>query len=291
MSKGDGPGVGENPYYLGITSSGRRLQPATRTPTMYRRPNGSGDDSGVVMGGFGLASRFRRDQRTENGVAPTASLDALRRETVAELKDCRIVEEVLAGRSRQEDYVAYLINVYHYARFSPVIMAAAAARTSQTYPELSLYLLRHAAEEQGHDTWALDDLEKLGVAKGTVEHTRPVPACRALVSYAHDLATARNPIAVFGWMYILEAVGADIGTAAGEKLGEAHGGAVPPVHFVQGHGSADAVHTMEIASQINAHITATNDREDVSEAAGVVSHLYTTMFRQIGGEQARWVSP
>jgi pyrroloquinoline quinone (PQQ) biosynthesis protein C len=211
---------------------------------------------------------------------------------MAELATCRILADALAGRSRSEDYIAYLTNVFHYARFSPVIMAAAASRTSQSHPELSLYLLKHAGEEQGHDVWALEDLARLGVSGETVRQARPVPACAALVGYVHNLATAKNPIATFGWMYVLEAVGADIGVAAGAKLGATHSsGEDAPIRFVAGHGEADTDHTIQITAQIEAHVQDASDREDVCEAARVVSFLYTTMFRQIGGETARWQSP
>lgn len=245
------------------------------------------------MGGAGT-KRVRaqeRPGRERERTDPMAVLRETRAQTMAELAGCRIVAEALTGHSKREDYVAYLTNVYHYARFSPVIMAAAAARSVQTRPELALYLLRHAAEEQGHDAWALEDLQKLGVGESEVASTRPTPCCAALVGYVHDLATTGNPIATFGWMYILEAVGADIGTAAGSKLGDAHGDADDPVKFVAGHGEADTDHTVEIEEQIRLHLKDGQDREDVCETARVVSHLYTTMFRQIGGEEARWESP
>lgn len=232
-----------------------------------------------------------RPERERDQGEPMEVLREIRAETISELASCRIVAEALAGKSRREDYVAYLTNVYHYARFSPVIMAAAAARSVQTHPELSLYLLRHAAEEQGHDGWALEDLGKLGVSEAEVAATRPTPCCAALVGYVHDLATSGNPIATFGWMYILEAVGADIGTVAGEQLGNAHEAADGPVKFVAGHGVADTDHSTEIEEQIRTFVKDPEDRATVCETARVVSHLYTTMFRQIGGEEARWESP
>ncbi len=233
----------------------------------------------------------KRPEHERERTEPIAVLRDIRAQTISELAGCRIVAEALTGRSLREDYVAYLTNVYHYARFSPVIMAAAAARSVQAHPELSLYLLRHAAEEQGHDGWALEDLRKLGVSEAEVASTRPTPCCAALVGYVHDLATNGNPIATFGWMYVLEAVGADIGNIAGEQLGNAHGSADGPVKFVAGHGQADASHSVEIEEQIHRFVEDPKDREAVCETARVVSHLYTTMFRQIGGEEARWESP
>ncbi|MFP6665386.1 MAG: iron-containing redox enzyme family protein [Deltaproteobacteria bacterium] len=247
------------------------------------------------MAGAGTGVDFARERgqatRAQDARAPMAVLRGIRAATMAELAGCRIVADALAGRSRSEDYISYLTSVFHYARFSPVIMAAAASRCSQSHPELSAYLLKHAAEEQGHDVWALEDLAKLGVPADQIRRARPAPACAALVGYVHNLATIGNPIAIFGWMYILEAVGSDIGVAAGEKLDAAHGGADAPIHFVAGHGEADADHTVEIEAQIEAHLEHDTDRADVCETARVVSWLYTTMFRQVGNETAQWQSP
>ena len=122
---------------------------------------------------------------------------------------------------------------------------------------------------------------------------RPVPACAAMVGYVHFLAGHANPVALFGWMYILEAVGNDLGTIVGKQLASGLGGAgggKGPVRFVAGHGIADTDHTAELAEQIGAHVKTEADRADVAEAATVVADLYLRMFREIGGEQVLWVS-
>ena len=243
------------------------------------------------MGGLGIARGKSVDQRDLDIREPMQVLASIRAATMAELGSCRIVSDALAGQSASADYIAYLTNVYHYARFSPVIMAAAASRACTTHEKLATYLLHHAAEEQGHEQWALEDLAKLGVPAAAVARCRPVPACAAMVGYVHNLATTANPVAIMGWMYILEAVGADIGTTAGEQLGAAHSQAAAPTRFVAGHGEADTDHTVEITAQIEAHIQTSIDRADVCETARVVSYLYTTMFRQIGDEQVQWASP
>lgn len=245
---------------------------------------------GWMMGGAGIARGRQDGKQARAEQQPMQVLAEIRRTTMIELGKCRIIAEAMDGRSAEGDYIAYLTNVYHYARFSPVIMAAAAARCCQTHEKLARYLLEHAAEEQGHEKWALDDLSQLGVAPEVIERTRPTPACAALVGYVHDQAAFRNPVAIMGWMYVLEAVGADIGTAVGEKLGQAHGDKSGPIRFVAGHGEADADHAVAISQTIEDCVQTPEDRRDVCETARVVSYLYTTMFRQIGDERATWVS-
>lgn len=214
-------------------------------------------------------------------------LVTIRKRVYEELSTTRIVKQVLGGSPDLEGYKRYLMNAWSYARFSPVVMALGASRCVASHPELSRYLLRHASEEAGHDAWALADLEDLGVAAATTRASRPVNACAALVGYVHYLAGFGNPVALFGWMYVLEAVGKDLGTLAGRELAKGLGGS-QAVRFVAGHGSADSAHTDELAEQIREFVKREDDRRDVAEAASVVADLYLRMFREIGGERIAW---
>jgi len=212
---------------------------------------------------------------------------AIREQVDEELRATRIVSGILSGQFELPTYACYLTNTRYYAQFSPVVMALGAARCAASHPALSVYLLRHAAEEHGHDAWALADLADLGVPEAEALAATPVPACAALVGYVHFLAGHANPVALFGWMYVLEAVGNDLGTIAGEHLARALAGS-PAVRFVAGHGVADTDHAAELTEQIERHVTAARDRADVLDAARVVADLYLRMFHEIGGERAQW---
>jgi pyrroloquinoline quinone (PQQ) biosynthesis protein C len=213
----------------------------------------------------------------------------LRKNVEQELRATRIVAGVLEGRLRPEDYVGYLANARYYAQFSPVLMAQGAARCMASHPELARYLLHHAEEEQGHDSWALEDLADLGVPKEQALAMQPVRSCRALVGYVHYLAGTANPVGLFGWMYVLEAVGKDLGTIVGAALeGAMPKGRTGAVRFVARHGEADADHAEDLAEQIRDHVREEGDRAAVLDAAEVVADLYLRMFRELGGEQPRW---
>ncbi len=237
---------------------------------------------------MGVAGGVVRVREAASGAAAMPRLRELRALVRAELQTTRILRGVLEGQAVREHYAAYLTNVWHYAGFSPVIMAQAGSRLSMTHPELALYLLSHARDEHGHDEWALRDLGELGIAPEDVRATLPVPACAALVGYVRNIATHGNPVGVFGWMYILEAVGADLGTLAGEKLRSGFAATPEAVRFVAGHGAADTDHTVEIEEQIMRNITDGDDAAAVLDAARVVADLYLAMFRQIGGERPSW---
>jgi pyrroloquinoline quinone (PQQ) biosynthesis protein C len=213
---------------------------------------------------------------------------AIRARVDAELRATPLVRRMLQGEFDVDLYKRYLINARYYAQFSGVVLALGGARCVAPPPALATYLLRHAGEEQGHDAWALADLADLGMPEAEVLAAKPVSACAALVGYVHYVAGHANPVGLFGWMYILEAVGSDLGTIAGQHLAHALQG-LRAVRFVAGHGVADSDHAKELADQIATHVMRPGDRADVVDVAGVVADLYLRMFHEIGGDQARWV--
>ena len=149
-------------------------------------------------------------------------LTTIRKQVDTELRETRIVSLLLSGTDPDtflDLYATYLVNAGWYARFSPELMAAGGGRLINANRPLGAYLLHHADEEAGHDQWARDDLDDLGVGAGAIDDRDQVPACQALVGYVHYLAHHANPVGLFGWMYVLEAVGDDLGAAAAEGFG------------------------------------------------------------------------
>lgn len=213
---------------------------------------------------------------------------SIREQVHEELSTTRIVQMVLAGSLDLDLYRRYLVNARYYAQFSPVVMALGGSRCVRQHAELGRYLVSHAEEEAGHDRWALQDLADLGVDEEAALAAAPVNACRSLVGYVHFLAGHANPLALFGWMYILEAVGEDLGAIAGRSLVAQLGEAGTATRFVAGHGEADAEHTPEIAERIERYIRDASDLHAVADAASVVKDLYLRMFREIGGEREQW---
>ncbi|MHA1537028.1 MAG: iron-containing redox enzyme family protein [Alphaproteobacteria bacterium] len=137
----------------------------------------------------------------------------------------------------------------------------------------------HALEELGHDQWALEDLAALGISEDEVRKSRPVPACAAMVGLEYYIAGYGNPVALFGWLYVLEAMGDDLGHIVADAVSkglELPGG----VKFLAGHGDADADHTIDIVDNIKKHIKG-DDLADVHHVADVIADLYVRMFAEI----------
>ena len=213
-------------------------------------------------------------------------LIAVRQRVLKELTGIEAIQTVLAGKPDLAVYTRYLTNVFHYACHSAEVIALAGARCTRSHPEASRYLLHHAREEMGHELWALDDLRALGMDEQAVRAGRPVPACAAMIGFEYYVAGRTNPIGLFGWLYVLEAIGDDLGKRVAAGLQNALGGSTRGIKFVAGHGVADHEHTADLTDVISQHITAPQDVADVNHVADVSADLYVRMFRQIGAKEA-----
>lgn len=194
------------------------------------------------------------------------------------------IQQVLAGSPSRELYIRYLINVYKYAQHSPVVIAMAGARCTGSHPELSRYLLHHADEELGHDRWALADLQELGVTQGEADAADPVPACTSMIGVVYYAAAHANPISLFGWLYVLEAMGDDLGTQMARHIDEGLGLDGRALRFLAGHGVNDVEHTADLTEMISRHVNDADDMRDVNHIADVVGDLYVRIFDELAAE-------
>jgi pyrroloquinoline quinone (PQQ) biosynthesis protein C len=206
----------------------------------------------------------------------------VRQRVLRELTGNRSIQGVLAGKPDLALYGRYLANVFHYACHSAEVIALAGARCTRSHPEASRYLMHHAEEEMGHELWALEDLAVLGIEAADVRAARPVPACAAMIAFEYYIAGRTNPVGLFGWLYVLEAMGDDLGKRVAAGLQGALGGTQRGIKFVAGHGVADHDHTADLTQVISRHITAPEDVADVNHVADVTADLYMRMFEQIG---------
>ena len=207
----------------------------------------------------------------------------LRAKVRSQLSATEPVQAVFEGRLNRGIYARYLTNVWHYAIHSAVVIGMAGARCVPGNPMLGDYLLHHAREELGHDAWALQDLKAMEIDESAVRATRPVPACASMIGVEYYWAAHANPVGLFGWMYILEAMGDDLGSEIARRIED--GLQLPDgVKLLAGHGVADEDHTADLTREITNNVKP-EDMADIHHVADVVSDLYVRMFQQIGEEE------
>jgi hypothetical protein len=204
----------------------------------------------------------------------------LRHSVSERIKATSAVSKLLSGDSAIKVYGHYLSNVWHYAQHSAIVIGMAGARAVPRNPKMADYLLHHAREELGHEQWALEDLEALHISADEVKNSRPVVSCAAMIGYEYFIAGHSNPIGLFGWLYILEAMGEDLGHLMAKHITEELG-LRSSVKFLASHGDADEAHTSDLTTQLKKNLYE-QDRLDVYQVANVVADLYVRMFNEIG---------
>lgn len=212
-------------------------------------------------------------------------LDELRSSTASQLKEVKAVRSLFDGDPDVQSYIKYLINVYKYAEHSPKVIAMAAARCMSSHRELASYLLHHAEEEKGHDLWALEDLQDLGLDPLYVQDQYPVNACSSMIGFMYYTACHQNPVGLFGWMYILEAIGNDLGALVASRLDDSLGLNGKSLRFVAGHAVSDQDHTKDLTEVIEKYVVEPKDIADINHTASVISDLYIRMFEEISNSK------
>ncbi|MEQ8967254.1 MAG: iron-containing redox enzyme family protein [Azospirillaceae bacterium] len=117
-------------------------------------------------------------------------------------------EVMLRAPRPAEAWRDHMIMLYQVMRASVPMMEEAACRAEAGVeaidPPLARYLRCHAAEERGHDAWALEDLAAAGVDPTEARMSLAMPAVAALVGAQHYWVRHAHPVAVLGYMAVLE---------------------------------------------------------------------------------------
>jgi hypothetical protein len=112
-------------------------------------------------------------------------------------------------KNPRQALVAHGIMIHQITRASGPLMEAAlqTCRLSDgdhTAAGLAAYLERHIEEERHHDVWLLEDLESAGIARGDVLAAAPPPSVAAMVGAQYYWIHHHDPIALIGYMLMLE---------------------------------------------------------------------------------------
>jgi hypothetical protein len=116
----------------------------------------------------------------------------------------------LCGHPAVSDlYPRYLVLSHGIIRASVPLMETALDRSRARVGDpvaarVGRYLERHIDEERGHDDWLLEDLASMGVEPATVVAGPPSPTVAALVGSQYYWIQHVHPVALLGYMLLLE---------------------------------------------------------------------------------------
>lgn len=200
-----------------------------------------------------------------------------------------VIQRALTGQITRELYVAFLTQAYHHVRHTVPLMMAVGSRLPSSHRWLLDEVAHYIEEEMGHDEWILSDIEYAGGDRNAARLSQPLPATDAMVGFAYDVTTRRNPVGFFGMVYVLEGTSVALALKAAERIQSVLG--LPPqaMTYLRSHGELDQEHIHHLAGILN-RLDNPTDRDAVLNGARTFFWLYGNVFRSLEVEAVAPIS-
>lgn len=217
----------------------------------------------------------------------THALEHEARTLVEELDAHPTARQLFEGSIDAAGYAHYLVQAYHYVRWTTPFLLEAGHRMKRLGRHLQLaeLLLRKASEERGHERWLLADLKNLGWPAAQAENAKRSPAVDAYIAWNRYTALSGMPTAFLGTAYVLEYLSVQRASSTVEHLLAAR--AIPNIHkavtFLHGHADADIHHVAQMTSVLRS-LTDPEEQSFLLLSARTTRALYTGFFSDETGE-------
>jgi pyrroloquinoline quinone (PQQ) biosynthesis protein C len=180
-----------------------------------------------------------------------------------------------------EQRVAYwdwLAQTYYYVRHSTRLLAAAAARFPLDERGSALHgrFTAHMGEEKRHEQLAIHDLKKLG---GSIESMPEHPATRMFYEPQYYKIEHESPLALFGYILLLEAIGPTYGKQTMTRITAAHGEGC--VAFLRLHSEDDVEHLNKALEIIRS--LPVQDRASIEQNLVQSTYAYSQLLNDVEG--------
>jgi hypothetical protein len=161
------------------------------------------------------------------------------------------LDRLWAERDQARAYSRFLIHLHHVIRASVPLMQTARVRSVERASSdpvcagLAEYLTAHIDEERGHDAWALEDLDAAGVGREAALACVPPAHTAALVGAQYYWIEHHHPVALLGYLFVLEDGPADADDFL-DELRVRSGFPEAAFRTMRHHGRLDADHRAEL---------------------------------------------
>jgi hypothetical protein len=189
-------------------------------------------------------------------------------------------------------YCSLLVNSYFYIRESVPLMSDALVRLrEQDYDHRLIlsFLETHILEEQGHDLWVLEDLSVLGRSPDTVRAGTPLSSVVQLVGTQYYLQSAFSPLAIFGYMTVLECTPPNPHFLV--SLSKRHDIPISAMSTFMRHAEHDIEHRDELAVALDQLRLGAAERRTILLSARSAAHSLFVFFAQLEEQIRRWDAP
>ena len=226
-------------------------------------------------------------QHTLNVSTPTPDAGSVHDRLVADTSASRslflgipILQQAVHGTVTREQYLSFLGQAYHHVRHTVPLLMGCGYRLPDRLNWLRAALGHYIEEEVGHEEWILDDIRACGGDAEAARTAAPFAATEVMVAYAYDTVQRRNPIGMFGMIFVLESTSAALASQAAGAIQAGLGLPKQAFRYLTSHGSLDVEHMQFFQSLVNRF----DDPDDVASllhCAKMVYRLYGDIFRSI----------
>jgi pyrroloquinoline quinone (PQQ) biosynthesis protein C len=184
-------------------------------------------------------------------------------------------------------YSWFLRECYHNVYLNPKLMALFITHSRSGKFQTEAKLLRHAAMEIGHHELALNDFVALGGDAEELRASRPLPTTEAMAAFIAFQIQHRDPMALLGYMFHLEALPVRAGHDAGAALA-AIGIPAGAMTFLMEHAEVDTVHMKWEREYMERFIATPSDLEAVVYGLRGTAELHGIMLQAVMDKGRDW---
>ncbi|WP_129645780.1 TenA family transcriptional regulator [Peristeroidobacter agariperforans] len=196
-----------------------------------------------------------------------------------------IIQRALAGQIERDEYIAFLTQAFHHVRHTVPLLMAVGSRLPARLGWLRKEIIHYTEEEEGHEQWILNDIQAAGGNAAVAADSLPSSATDAMVAYAYDTATRRNPVGFFGMVFVLEGASVALACNAADRIQASLQLPSKAMTYLRSHGQLDQQHVQDLYSILN-RFDEEQDRAAVGRCAQVMFRLYGNIFYELDRQPA-----
>ena len=198
----------------------------------------------------------------------------------ASLLSAPIIGAAMSGQVNRQQYIAFLQRAFHHVKHTVPLLMACGARLPDSQEWVRSAVAHYIEEELGHHEWILNDIAAAGGDAEAVRHSAPDFDTDVMVAYAYDTVMRRNPVGLFGMVYVLEGTSVSLASNAAGTLAQSLDLPASAFSYLSSHGALDIEHMGHFENLVN-KLDNPLDRQAVEEGAKVFFRLYGNVFRSI----------
>lgn len=198
----------------------------------------------------------------------------------AEFESIPFIVEAIKGNLSLKSYVAFLNQAYHHVKQTTPLLMSAGANLPERLEKMRYPIAEYIEEEIGHDEWILNDIKACGFDSEAVRSSKPAFATELMVSYLFDAVNRKNPLGLFGMVFVLEGTSSKVATTVANELQKKLGLPDGAFTYLTSHGELDQEH-FEFFKKLMNGLDNEGDKEVVIHYSKAVYKLYGDIFRSL----------